>query len=187
MKTNLTARYALVALVFALVPLVARAQSYPITLAATAEVSGQDGALTGTLTIYIHQMMRDADFKQVTDALKYGGYLQLIPALRRVVPVGYVKVGNRQTELKYARERRDGKPGLVLATDRPILFVGGGALDAKPRAGYEMGVIELELDGAGVGQGTMAAAARVKLGPDGGVVVDDYAVNPIHLSVKPGH
>ena len=71
-------------------------------------------------------------------------------------------------------------------TDRPIFFVGGGAPDAKPKAGYELGVIELVVDPQGSGQGTMAAAARVKPGPDGGVILDDYAAAPVRLSIKPG-
>jgi hypothetical protein len=71
-------------------------------------------------------------------------------------------------------------------TDRPIFFVGGGAPDAKPKAGYELGVLELAVDAQGSGQGTMAAAARVKPGPDGGVILDDYAATPIRLSIKPG-
>ena len=74
----------------------------------------------------------------------------------------------------------------MLVTDRPIFFVGGGAPDAKPKAGYELGIIELDLDAQGNGQGTMAAAARVKPAPDGGVILDDYATAPVRLSIKPG-
>jgi hypothetical protein len=74
----------------------------------------------------------------------------------------------------------------VLVTDRPIFFVGGGAPDAKAKDGYELGVIELEVDAQGNGRGTMAAAARVKPGPDGGVILDDYATAPIRLTTKSG-
>jgi hypothetical protein len=42
------------------------------------------------------------------------------------------------------------------------------------------------VDAQGSGQGTMAAAARVKPGPDGGVIVDDYAATPVRLSIKLG-
>lgn len=162
------------------------AQSYPRTLIATAEASGGAGALNATITIRIERIMPDFDFKAVTDGFKFGGYPGALNALRKLPEIGYVQVGDRRTVLKYAHPRADGKPGLVLVTDRPIFFVGGGAPDAKPKAGYELGVIELEVDAQGNGQGTMAAAARVKPGPDGGVILDDYATTPVRLKTKPG-
>ena len=73
----------------------------------------------------------------------------------------------------------------MLGTDHPIFFIGAGAPDAKPRTGYEVAVIELDIDAAGNGTGTMAAAARVRPAPDGGVTVDDYAAEPVKLSIKP--
>jgi hypothetical protein len=186
MSMSVRTRCALVVLAIVGLPLVARAQTYPRTLVASAAVSGANGALTGTLTIHIEGLMQDVDFKKVADALQYGGYLQFLPALRTLPEIGYVKVGDRQTALKYARVRQGPNPRLVLGTDRPIFFVGGGAPDAKPKAGYEVGVIELDINAQGNGQGTMAAAARVKRGPDGGPIIEDYATAPIQLTVKPG-
>jgi hypothetical protein len=175
----------LTALTLAALPNAVRAQSYPRTLVASAAVSGANGALTGTVTIHVDELMQDVDFKQVADALQYSGYLQFLPALRKLPEIGYVQIGDRKTALKYARVRPGASPLLVLGTDRPIFFVGGGAPDAKPRAGYEVGVIELDIDAKGNGKGTMAGAARVKRGPDGGPIVDDYAEAPIQLIVKP--
>ena len=53
--------------------------------------------------------------------------------------------------------------------------------DAKPRAGYEVAVIEMTVDNVGLGKGTMTAAARVKPGGEAGVRIDDYAEKPIQL------
>ena len=61
-------------------------------------------------------------------------------------------------------------------------FVGGGAIDAKPRDGYDVAVIQMRVDDTGLGTGTMAAAAKVKPGGDTGVVIDDYAEQPIALT-----
>jgi len=73
---------------------------------------------------------------------------------------------------------------VTVATDQPIFFVGGGSANEKPRAGYELAVIRLEVDGIGMGKGTMAAAARVKPAGDGqGVVVDDYADKPLPITM----
>src|SRR5262245_12585478 len=175
----------LAALALAAIPCAVWAQSYPRTLVANAAVSGRNGALTGTITIHIDELMHDLDFKQVADALQYGGYLQFLPALRKLPEVGYVQIGERKTVLKYAHVRPGSNPRLVLGTDRPIFFVGGGSPDAKPKAGYEVGIIELDIDAQGNGKGTMAGAARVKRGPDGEPVVEDYAEAPIQLTVKP--
>jgi len=173
----------LAALAIAALPLVGRAQTYPRTLAATAETSGATGTATGAFTIHVDQLMSDRDFKKVADALKYGGYLKFVPAIREAPPVGYVQMGDRKTVIKYARVRADKR--LVLGTDHPIFFVGAGAPDAKPKTGYDVAVIELDLDAAGNGKGTIAAAARVRPAPDGGVVLDDYAAEPVRLSIKP--
>jgi hypothetical protein len=80
-------------------------------------------------------------------------------------------------------ERRPTPGGrkIVLITDQPMYFLGGGSTDAKPRAGYEIGVIQLEVDAAGTGTGTVAAAAKVKPGEDG-VVVDDYGDQRIEIT-----
>jgi hypothetical protein len=164
----------------------ASGQSYPRVLLANGEVSAPAGAATVTITFRIERLMSDLDFKAVTNGLKFGGYPGAFAALRKLPEIGYVQVGDRRTVLKYAHPRADGKPGLVLVTDRPIFFVGGGAPDAKAKDGYELGVIELEVDAQGNGRGTMAAAARVKPGPDGGVILDDYATAPIRLTTKSG-
>ena len=57
-----------------------------------------------------------------------------------------------------------------------------GREDAKPRAGYEVAVVQIQLDGKGQGKGTIAAAARVRPDGDGGVLLDDYAEKPIALT-----
>jgi hypothetical protein len=184
MTTRCTNRFALAVLAIAALPLVARAQTFPKTLAATTEISGATGRLTGSMTIQVDRLMEELDFKKVSDALKVNGYLRFLPVLRTLPAVGYVQLGDTKTVLKFAHMRANSKT-LVLGTDRPIFFIGAGAAQPKPKAGYEMGVIELELDAQGNGTGTMAAAARVKHTADGGVAIDDYAEAPVKLTVKP--
>jgi ribulose-phosphate 3-epimerase len=52
---------------------------------------------------------------------------------------------------------------------------------AKPRAGFDVAVLRVEIDDIGLGSGVMAAAARLKPAPDGGVQIDDYAEQPVKL------
>ena len=175
----------LTALTLAALPNAVRAQSYPRTLVANAAVSGANGALTGTVTIHVDELMQDVDFKQVADALQVQR-LPAVPSCAAQAAGDWLRADRRQEDgLEVPRVRPGASPLLVLGTDRPIFFVGGGAPDAKPRAGYEVGVIELDIDAKGNGKGTMAGAARVKRGPDGGPIVDDYAEAPIQLIVKP--
>jgi hypothetical protein len=54
-------------------------------------------------------------------------------------------------------------------------------VDAKPRAGYEVAVLLLDIDSIGLGTGSMAAAARVRPGGPTGVQIDDYAEKPVKL------
>ena len=68
-----------------------------------------------------------------------------------------------------------------MVTDRPIFFVGGGAPGARPRTGFDVAVLRMEVDEIGFGSGVMTGAARLRLAPDGGVQIDDYAEQPIRL------
>ena len=176
-------RRVLAVLALAAIPVAGGAQTYPRTLLATAETAATAGSATGAFTIQIDQLMSDRDFKKVADALKYGGYLKFVPALREAPPLGFVQIADRKTVIRYARVRDDKR--LVVGTDRPVFFVGAGAPDAKPKTGYDVAVIELDVDAAGNGKGTIAAAARVRPAPDGSVLIDDYAEQPIRLSIKP--
>lgn len=156
----------------------------PETFRANAQVAGPSGAAATTILITVERFSHDQDRKTVEGALKGGGYPGFLTALRKAPEVGYVQHGAQKYAIRYARQTETDKGRtIVVVTDRPVFFVGGGAPDAKPRAGYEVAVARLEVDVNGSGAGSMAAAARVKLGPDGTVQVDDYAEEPIKLTV----
>ena len=105
-------------------------------------------------------------------------------ALRKVPDVGTVAAGDGQFTIRLARERKTDKGRtIVVVTDKPVFFVGGARPDAKPRAGYETALIQLEVDDAGNGTGIMAPAARVKPGGEAGVRIDNYAEEPLALKV----
>jgi hypothetical protein len=121
----------------------------------------------------------------MTDAMTQGGYPGFLLAMRKAPAVGFVEIGDVKVALRWAREQTTEKKGrtISLVTERPVYFIGGGKADAKPRAGFELAVVQLNVDEFGLGSGTMAAAARVKKDPDGtGVVIEDYAEEPIKLT-----
>jgi hypothetical protein len=154
----------------------------PETFSANAQAKGAAGAIAATIQIHVQRYTPDFDRTAVESALKGGGYPAFLTALRKAPEVGSVAVGDQKFAIRWAREQKTPKGRtIVLVTDKPVFFVGGGSTTAKPRAGYEVAVLQLQMDEVGLGSGSMAAAARVKPGGEAGVQIDDYADEPIKL------
>ena len=163
---------------------IAQSKGAPESFTANLHATGAaGGAGAATIQIDVQRYTPDFDRTSVETALKSGGYPAFLTALRKAPVVGSVTQGDQKWSIRWARER-PAKTGrtLVFVTDQPIFFVGGGRVDAKPREGYEVAVIQVNIDDGGIGDGTMAAAARVKPGGDTGVQIDDYADKPIKLT-----
>jgi hypothetical protein len=155
----------------------------PETFTASAQAKGATAAVTATVEVHLQRYTPEFDRTAVETALKQGGYPAFLSALRRAPNVGHVTLAGQETPIRWARERKTEKGRTItVVTDKPIFFIGGGAAAPKSRAGYEVGVIQLNVDPKGTGDGLMAAAARVKPGGDAGVVIDDYADQPITLT-----
>jgi hypothetical protein len=156
----------------------------PEVFSGTAAVKNAAGGVTATLEVRVNRYTPDFERKRVEDALKFGGYPKFLSTLRATSEAGQVVLGGGEPyAIRYARETvgTDGRV-LVLVTDKPVFFVGGGRSNAKPKEGYELAVLELRIDGAGAGRGTMAGAARVRPDGDGGVILDQYAEQPIEVT-----
>jgi len=156
----------------------------PETFSASAQAKNATGAVSGTLEVRLDRYTPDFDRKTVEEALRLGGYPRFVTTIRNAPEVGQlVLAGGQPYAIRYAREKAEaGGRTIVLVTDKPAYFVGAGRADAKPRAGYEVAVLQIQLDAAGRGRGTMAGAARVRPNGDGGVLLDDYAEEPIGLT-----
>jgi hypothetical protein len=156
----------------------------PESFRANAQANGESGGAAAAMTFQVDAYTPDATRKTLLDALASGGSPAFVEALKKEKAVGYVQAGDRKITIRYARAEAAGKDGrrVVLVTDAPVYFVGAGALDAKPTAGFDVAVVEFEVDSVGLGSGTMAAGARVKPGGPTGVQVDDYAGKPIKLT-----
>lgn len=155
----------------------------PETFSANAQVTKPGaGGSAATIQIHIERYTPDADRTMVETALKTGGYASFVTALRKAPDVGYVQLGDQKTAIRWARQTKTDKGRtIVVVTDKPVFYVGGGSPDAKPRTGYDVAVIQMNVDDVGLGEGSMAAAARVKPGGPAGVQIDDYAEAPIKL------
>jgi hypothetical protein len=161
-----------------------RNASAPESFTANLQAQGAEGgAAAATITIDIKRYTPPADLTSVEDALKHGGHAGFVAALRKAPEVGAVSFSSKTWPIRWARERAvgDNTRKIVIVTDQPMHFVGGGSTEAKARTGFDVAVIELEVDNVGLGRGSMAAAAKVKPDGQGGVVIDDYAEKPIKL------
>jgi hypothetical protein len=151
---------------------------------ASTEIKTASGPITATIQVRIRRYTPEFDRKALEDALEHGGYASFVNAMRKVPEFGSVLAGDGQFAIRYAREHKTDKGRtIVVVTDKPIFFVGGARPDAKPRAGYETALIQLQVDARGAGTGMMAPAARVKPGGEAGVRIDSYADEPLALKV----
>jgi hypothetical protein len=156
----------------------------PETFSASLQVKTASGPITATIQVRIRRYPPDFDRKALEDALEHGGYASFVNAMRKVPEFGTVLAGDGQFAIRYAREHKTEKGRtIVVVTDKPVFFVGGARPNAKPRAGYETALIQLQVDDRGAGTGMMAPAARVKPGGETGVRIDSYADEPHALKV----
>ena len=154
----------------------------PETFRANAQVTGSTGAAAATIVIRVDRYVADHDQTAIRGALKAGGYPAFLTALRAAPALGEVTLGDQKFTVRWATQEpvKNGRR-IVVVTDKPVFFAGGGAVNPKPREGYEVAVLHFNIDDAQLGTGEMAAAARVKPGGTTGVVIDDYAEKPIKL------
>lgn len=166
------------------VPQTSATSNAPETFSAGVQIKTASGPISATIQIHLTRYTPDSYRTALEDALQHGGYASFVTALRRAPDVGTVAAGDGQFTIRLARERKAEKGRTItVVTDKAVFFVGGARPDAKPRAGYETALIQLQVDDAGVGTGMMAPAARVKPGGEEGVRIDNYAEEPLTLKV----
>lgn len=154
------------------------------TFTASATVTTAGGSTASApVTITIDRKMPQDEADALLAAFDAGGVEGLREALAGVAPTGSVRLGTGDptpTRLTVERPTSNGRL-LTLVTDRPILFLGAGLPGARPQEGYDFAVIDLEVDAAGNGTGTLAPAARIT-SRDGAFVVQDYGAELVRLT-----
>jgi len=160
-----------------------QAQGAAETFSATATVKTAKATSTASVTITVTRLMTQAEADKFMAAFKSGGPAAVRKALEGVAPVGSVKVGSdAATPVRLSIERRTGGGRLItLVTDTPIRYVGGSAPGAKPKEGYDFGVVDLQVDDNGNGTGQIAPAAKITVN-QGAFVVSDYSAEVIRLA-----
>ena len=175
-------------LLIALSTAAATAQSWknepPETFHINSQVTATAGGVASAMDLRVERYTSDANHELLVTALKSGGYEAFVQALKKAPKIGVLTIGKRSIDVRWGRASATGNGGrrIIAVTESPVYFFGGGDVDAKPTAGFDIGVIEFTIDSVGFGKGTMAGAARVKLGGPSGVQVDDYSGKLIELT-----
>ena len=163
----------------------AAAQSAPETFAATATLKTAAGAsATAPVVITITRWTTDAERGTAIAALKSGESAAIKKALDAMPESGTLQVGDHKAPLRFARavDTAGGRLVTVVAS-QPILHIGAGVPDAKPKAGYDLAFATFEVDASGKGNaGDLAPAAKLKVGANDAIVVDDYGTEAVRLS-----
>jgi hypothetical protein len=157
------------------------AQAAPETFTATASVKTGAASASGPVTVTITRYSSEADRAAVIAALQGGGAARARTMLAALGDAGVIQLGGRRTTIKFASQRPTDSGRLVtVVTAEPILFLGAGLPESKPRAGFEVAVAMLVLDGKR-GRGELAPAAKIGLDDHGALLIEDYGATVIWL------
>lgn len=170
-----------------LYPTVRAAGVYPVTLVADAKAVDGVTTVTSKITITIDRLIETSRRDRLINGLKQNGYQGFMNVLWTLPAIGSIATQNAKVDVQYAweTETKNGRH-LIIGANKPLFFlssVTGGS--GKPRAGYDLTYVELLFDGHGGAKGTLSGAARIKPSPEEGIILQDYAVDPVQLTVTP--
>jgi hypothetical protein len=162
---------------------VVRAETF--TAVATVKTAAGTSATT-TVSVTIDRLTPTQEAETAVAAFKASGPDGLRQALKGRAPTGSIRLGGgAPTPTRLTLERATDKGRLLtILTDTPLFFLGAGQPGAKPTAGYDFAILDLEIESGGRGSGTLAPAARITVRQDV-FVVEDYGAEPVRLVVKP--
>jgi hypothetical protein len=162
----------------------ALAQGAGDTFSATGTAKTAAGAaITAPVQISISRWSSDAERDKAVAALKSGGNAALKAVLEAAPAAGTIQVGERKATLRFARALQSGGGRIITAiAAEPLLHLGAGMPDAKPRAGYDFAVALFEANAANkVTSGDFAPAAKLALDANGAFMVQDYGAEVVRL------
>jgi hypothetical protein len=154
----------------------------PEVFNARATVGTAEGRGDAYVKISVDKYSAEKDLQAMEKALKDGGSAGFVQALKKSPVAGKIEIGDKTFTIRWAREKKTATGRVIsFVTDAPVYFVGGGLPGAKSRAGFDVAVVQLTMDSSGLGEGRMAAAAKVKPGGETGVEIEAYDAEPVTL------
>lgn len=137
---------------------------------------------TGTafITITIDEYTTDEEARQLREALSSDGQDGLLRAMRKMKKGTVQLSGSLGYRIHAARQiMSEEGPALLVAFERPISWL--EARSGSRSQDYPFGVIEIKFDEKGKGEGTLIAAAKIKINEANEVKVEGYEFNPARL------
>jgi hypothetical protein len=154
----------------------------PETYNGKARIASSTAVADASFSIVIDQYTPEKDLKAMEQALQSGGSEAFVQALKKAPVAGHLKSGDKTFTIRWARQKETPKGRVIsIVTDAPVYFLGAGLPDAQARAGFDVAVAQMTIDTAGLGEGSIALAAKVKPGGQNGVEIQDYATEPVKL------
>jgi hypothetical protein len=153
----------------------------PETFSGTASIRKGGTRVSAPFTVTIERYASAVEREAVLTAVRHDGNAGARKTLATMKDVGVLQVGDRRTPIKFAAERPTGSGRLVtVLTAEPVIFVGGGLPDAKPRSGFDLGLAILDLQDTG-GTGELVPAAKIGVDAGGALLTEDYGAMVVWL------
>ena len=156
----------------------------PAQYAATA--FGQSGSVAGKsfgLTVRIESLTSNGEIDELIATLKQKGQDGLVSKMEdmkdigRVSPTGSVGTGMRVVRI---RPGKSGGQHILLVTNRPITF--GELYNGTRSRDYPFGIVVLDVDKDGKGNGTFAPLVKMKFNKKHELEVENYGQKPFRLA-----
>jgi len=161
-----------------------RAQTLGTPERFTAAAINTNRGAAGNVDIQVDRWSSDAERDRLINALTTKGADHLLDVLKDLPVKGNFRApGQLGWDIRFARHyaTEEGGERVVLATDRPIGFLEAAN---QPRSiNYPFTVIELQLDRAGEGKGSMSLATKVILDKKKNMItLENFELQPVLLT-----
>jgi hypothetical protein len=134
------------------------------------------------LTIVVDKFSSDAERDSLLKALKGGGTAGRELLARRPA-VGSLQIGTRSTPIKYAYAVATADRRLItVVTGSPIALDGAGPAAPAAAAGFNLGLVLLDLPSSGAGSGDLVPATKIRVDQDNTIVTEDASPDLVKLS-----
>lgn len=155
-----------------------RTERFAATLAV---LSGPGSGRVRQVTIYISDYSSDAEAAQLAGAFADGGSRALFKVLTKLKSKGRVApTGSTGYQVRFIRsvQTPNGRK-ITMLTDRPISFL--ERYYGTRSSDYQYGLVELNINDEGKGEGSLIYAAKVKGISVDSIEVENFGIEPARL------
>ncbi|PWT92166.1 MAG: hypothetical protein C5B54_04000 [Acidobacteria bacterium] len=130
-----------------------------------------------SVKLYAQGVTSDTEAHALASTLKSGGQDALVKAMEKMdngrfaPPIG---VGTRVAVVRIRKTEKGQR--ITMVTDRPITFP--ELWNSTRSTDYPFGIVQLDLDDKGSGEGTIIVAAKIKFTSDDTIEVESYSLGP---------